>query len=142
MLADLIADVPVDWSRRERDLASKPVARHRYAILFTPRSGSTWLTSLLRQQQQRLYGQPTEYLNPKLVRRLAEEMNANTLQDYFEMLVRSRSSEGVFEIKVACQQLKLLLAETTFDEVFARYRWIICGAATSWPRPSPSIRRT
>lgn len=121
-LARLIADVRLDRPRLERELASSPAALHRYAILFTGRSGSTWLASLLSNQG--LYGQPREYLNAALVRRFAEEMNANTLPGYFAMLARKRVVNGVFGLKLACQQLELLLAEMAFDEAFAGYRWL------------------
>jgi LPS sulfotransferase NodH len=122
VLARMIADTPVDRERQEREMTSLEPARHRYAILFIPRSGSTWLAGLL--MRQKLYGKPREHFEAENIRRSAPEMNANTLADLFAMLLRKASVDGVFGTKIACQSLEVLLREIAFEEVFAGYRWL------------------
>jgi trehalose 2-sulfotransferase len=85
--------------------ASFPL-RRSYIIASTPRSGSTFLSSLLWQTG--VLGAPTEYWNcrkrlaPKSIgSRMMERLEAHSRADYLDKLLACRTSKnGVFGIKV------------------------------------------
>ena len=80
--------------------------RQSYIIASTPRSGSTFLSSLLWQTG--VLGAPTEYWNcrkrlaPKSIgSRMMERLEAHSRADYLDKLLACRTSKnGVFGIKV------------------------------------------
>jgi LPS sulfotransferase NodH len=91
--------VDVNEAARQHIVASMPPARRRYVIMFTPRSGSTWLTSVLSSSAA--LGFPQEYLNPEFIVGVAKFLNAKTADDLLDALLRQRkSANNVFGIEV------------------------------------------
>ena len=66
-----------DPERFETEMKKAP-ARRRYAIYFTPRSGSSWLTDTLTDSK--CLGKPQEFFNPNFIPRIARSLNANSLE--------------------------------------------------------------
>jgi len=73
---------------------ARPVATQDYVIHFTPRSGSSWLTDLLRATDR--LSQPGESFNPVFVPRIAASHGVETLPAYVDSLRRRRNTDGVF----------------------------------------------
>jgi trehalose 2-sulfotransferase len=68
-----------------------------YVILFSARSGSTWLTSVLSATGQ--LGQPEEYINPDFVRDVASFLSTTEEAACLDIAKRRRKTEnGVFGI--------------------------------------------
>lgn len=75
-----------------------------YVMIFTPRSGSTWLTSILSGY----FGYPEEYINPELVKNVSISMGTKDPENLIETLRKVRKSEnGVFGIQVRSIDIKL-----------------------------------
>lgn len=75
-----------------------PKARSEYLIAFTPRSGSSWLTSLL--VDTRLAGRPEEWLNPNHLPDILKAHPCRDLTSYVRrirriMLSRKRRTFGI-----------------------------------------------
>jgi LPS sulfotransferase NodH len=106
-----MANIPISEKNRrelsrERDFpVVTPVAK-RYAILSSPRSGSTLLGRAL--YETKLAGDPQEYFNPPLLALEREQTgNANLNLNAFMrgMQERRTSSNGVFGMKMHYSQL-------------------------------------
>jgi LPS sulfotransferase NodH len=87
------SDIPKKplWHKKLNTLP-EPVVR--YVIFFTPRSGSSRLTDLLENAGG--CGIPGEYFNPKHVKRAATFLGAQGLEDYINLLMRRKNTNGVF----------------------------------------------
>ena len=110
--AGCFATVAFDPDRFAADLA-RPPAGIDCTILFTPRSGSSWLTEVLAATGQ--LGRAQEFFNPQLVPRLAEQLNADRLDRYVEMLRRRRQKGGVFSFEITIFQLhRVFVTEAAF----------------------------
>jgi LPS sulfotransferase NodH len=69
-----------------------------YVIIFTARSGSSWLTNVLAETKQ--LGFPEEYLNPNFVRGVASAVNSIVPEEFMAGLQRRRQSpNGVFGLE-------------------------------------------
>lgn len=86
-----------DPEKHERQLAL-PAATTRYAIYFTPRSGSSWLGDIAIQTKQ--LGNPGEPFNPPNVPVIAQRLNATDLDSYIDKLTRVRNTKGVFGFQI------------------------------------------
>jgi trehalose 2-sulfotransferase len=70
----------------------------RYVVVFTARSGSSWLTNVLSETKQ--LGFPEEYLNPNFIRGVATAVNSIVPEEFLAGLQRRRQSpNGVFGIE-------------------------------------------
>ncbi len=97
------------WNRalmsRDRDPPAGSSTRFRYAILSTPRCGSTLLARAL--EATGCLGVPHEYLNPNALAawRVIEGRDPPPIEDYLgEMERRRTSASGSFGIKVHYRQ--------------------------------------
>ncbi len=90
---DPFREVEFNPRRFERTMA-KPAPDNRYAIFFTPRSGSSRLTDLSRKTGG--LGDPGECFNPAFVPKIAQAYSARNLQEYLDLVMRNRSPTGVF----------------------------------------------
>lgn len=107
-LADAFVCVPVP-ARAAGHFEYKAPAK-RYAMLFTPRSGSSLLTDLVTALG--VLGRPTEWFNPDLVLRTRNGLpgGALTLRDYIRALLTLRSSpNGVFGVQMVWSHLESLI---------------------------------
>lgn len=94
-LDDLLARNSVDAEKFEHDMRRIAPSSRNYIILFTPRSGSTYLTDLL--SSTRCAGFPEEWFNPNWIAKVAGRLNADSVDRYIEMLKRHKKTfNGVF----------------------------------------------
>ncbi len=112
---NIIARANRDPAEFTKIMQSTEAAKNRYAIFFTPRSGSSWLTDEL--SKTKVLGRPEEYLNPNFVPNIAEKMHGRTCDDYLKALLRKRkTSNGVFGLELTFFHYQL------FDKaVFAKW---------------------
>jgi LPS sulfotransferase NodH len=114
--ANIVADLDVDEATFQCEMLQERPSDRNYIIVFTPRSGSTWLTSILAATQ--LLGQPQEYINPDFVANVAKEMNSKDPSGLLAILRRRRkSANGVFGLKVTAIDV-VLYGEAEFYDAF------------------------
>jgi LPS sulfotransferase NodH len=114
--AIIVAGLDVDEAAFEREMMQERPSDRNYIIVFTPRSGSTWLSSILGATQ--LLGNPEEYINPAFVRNTAKAMNSTDPSGLLAILRRRRKSRnGVFGIKVTAVDV-MLYGEAQFYSAF------------------------
>jgi LPS sulfotransferase NodH/SAM-dependent methyltransferase len=114
--ANLVRDLEVDNAAFREDWDTLTPADRTYVVVFTARSGSTWLTSVLSATKQ--LGYPEEYINPDFVRAVAQAQNTRDPECLLQMLKRRRRTRnGVFGIEVRAVDVALL-SEGTFFRVF------------------------
>ena len=90
---------------RERDFPGACRVRTKYAILSSPRSGSTLLARMLFET--RMAGDPLEYLSPYLLTLGRQQTGKTNLsyQDFVELMVSRRTSEnGLFGMQIHYSQ--------------------------------------
>ncbi|MEM6609203.1 MAG: Stf0 family sulfotransferase [Pseudomonadota bacterium] len=125
MWSDYPALHDLDRTAFARDRALPP-AQIEYAIFFTPRSGSTWLTDVATRTGQ--IGRPDEAFNPRFLSRMMRSLNAGTLAEYCAVLRRRRSSGGVFGFEITHHQLRAVFGDhASFRAYFPRPKifWLI-----------------
>jgi len=82
-------------------------------VFFTPRSGSTWLTGIVRATQR--LGFLEEYINPAFVRDVATQMQATDQPTLLAMLQRwARTDNGVFSMELRAVDAELFGEEALF----------------------------
>jgi LPS sulfotransferase NodH len=85
-----------------------------YVIVFTARSGSSWLTNVL--SETKLLGFPEEYLNPNFVRGVAGAVNSTVPEDFLAGLQRRRKTpNGVFGLEAREMDIELFGADCFFQ---------------------------
>ena len=108
------------------EVMARPGPDKTYAIMFTPRSGSTWLADLLGATPG--LGHPTELFNPLRMRPVAQACGAGSLAEYLDAVPRARVDQGVFGFKITYPQMRMTFGpETAFADAFrdARFFWLI-----------------
>jgi len=90
---DPFPDLAPNPERRARNL-ERPAATRGYAIIFTPRSGSSRLEEILACA--RTLSQPEEVFNPEFVPAIARAWDAGDMETYIAMLRRFRNASGLF----------------------------------------------
>lgn len=73
---------------------SRPFPDTRYAVFFTPRSGSSYLSDLITSTNA--LGDAAEVFNHQLAHGIADAMGATSLEDYVAKMLRARNTNGVF----------------------------------------------
>lgn len=110
----MIQGLEVDAGKREQEVARGSPPRTQYVIIFSARSGSSWLTSVLSATGQ--LGRPEEFINPAFVRDVAATLNATTQTDFLDVLrVRNKSQNGVFGIEARAVDIELFGEDYFFD---------------------------
>ncbi len=93
----------------------------KYVILFTPRSGSSWLTKMLKDTE--VLGNPTEWINPDHIQLSRQEMQCETesIDELFTRLIKKRSSPlGIFGIEITSIHYdKFIVNRDTFQKYFS-----------------------
>lgn len=96
---NLVKGLEVDDAKRLMQEKLTPLPDKNYVIVFTARSGSSWLTSIL--SDTKLLGFPEEYINPPFIRDVATAVNAVEQGSFLSGLRRLRKTpNGVFGIEV------------------------------------------
>ncbi|MBU6426182.1 MAG: hypothetical protein KGQ69_07595, partial [Rhodospirillales bacterium] len=108
-----VRNLIVDKGAFIRELAATEPPSHKYVIMFTARSGSTWLTNVL--SSTKLLGTPEEFINPDFVLGVARSLNAKEAAPFLELLkCRRKSPNGVFGIEARHVDIELLGEEAFF----------------------------
>lgn len=103
-----------------------PAPRKVYAILFTPRSGSSWLTSVLTKT--RMMGTPGEWFNPTLMLSSTRSKGARNLTQFIETISRHEAHGGVFGFEITYHQMMAVFGdEAAFIRNFrdSTFFWLI-----------------
>lgn len=96
-------DPKADHKRLKGKMLS-PHPKGRYGILFTPRSGSSWLTSILLNSQA--LGAPAEWFNPSLMPASSRVMGARSLDQFTHAIQRHDLRGGLFGFEITHHQLE------------------------------------
>ena len=117
-----------DEERRQK-FAALPLPTHRLVIYFTPRSGSSWLTDVIRQSRR--LGAGNEIFNPNFVQNIANGIQSLGRDDYIEQVQRRfASGNGRFSFEITSHQLDRLFPDPTpfmnaFNAPDCRAVWLI-----------------
>jgi LPS sulfotransferase NodH len=96
--SNIVKELQVDEIAWLMDELTLPSPQKNYVIIFTARSGSSWLTNVLSETRQ--LGFPEEYLNPSFVRGVAKAVNSTVPEEFIAGLQRRRQSpNGVFGLE-------------------------------------------
>jgi trehalose 2-sulfotransferase len=115
--AERVKGLAVDPRVAAWTIASSTAADRCLVVIFTPRSGSTWLTRIV--SATRKLGDLEEYINPEFVRGVAETMHATDQATLLAMLKRwTKSQNGVFSIEARSTDI-VLFGEGVFFESFS-----------------------
>lgn len=96
-----------------------------YSIMFTPRSGSSWLTSVLSKTG--VMGTPGEWFNPELMRSSSRAKGARNLSQFIEAISRHESHGNIFGFEITYHQLMAVFeSEAKFMSRFhdAAFFWL------------------
>lgn len=80
-----------------------PAPKRRYAMFFTPRSGSSRVTAAA--QKAGVLSNPDECFNPLFVPQMAQALGAQDLDDYLHVLTHRRNGHGTFGCQITYAQL-------------------------------------
>lgn len=112
-------------TRFDREMQNDP-ASLQYTMFFTPRSGSSWVTDVVTRAER--IGMPGEFFNPHLMNRIATALNATSLEEYRNILVRRRMTKGIFGHQITDHQLRAVFGSAEkFVELFPQDKcfWLI-----------------
>jgi trehalose 2-sulfotransferase len=114
--ANLVQDIQIDEAAFANDMAIITPADRHYIIFFTPRSGSSWLTSALSATKK--LGFPEEYINPAFLPDVIKATNARQPKLLIGMLKRRRRSvNGIFGMEVRAIDVMLFGEHDFFTEL-------------------------
>ncbi len=99
-------------------------AKTTLVIHFTPRSGSSWLSSLLEGTGR--LGTGLELFNPTFMPNIAKHYGARTLDEYIEMARYFSARKGVLSFEITSHQLNAVFKNTS--DFFDIYR----GCPSYW----------
>jgi LPS sulfotransferase NodH len=115
--ANQVKDLIVDPRFAEEAIANQAPADWCFLVLFTPRSGSSWLTKIVSATKS--LGRLEEFINPDFVRNVAQNMHATDPAVLLGMLKRwTKTSNGVFSMEVRAVDVRLF-GETEFFAAFS-----------------------
>src|SRR5579871_4142472 len=104
--ANIVKDLEVNEMAWLMDELVHALPEKRYAVIFTARSGSSWLTNVLAETK--LLGYPEEYLNPNFIRGVAGAVNSTVPEEFLAGLQRRRQSpNGVFGLEAREMDVEL-----------------------------------
>jgi LPS sulfotransferase NodH len=111
-----IQDIVCDPDIAARAIANSPAADRCILVLFTPRSGSSWIAKVVSSTRQ--LGNLEEYINPEFIYDVAQKMCANDHATLIAMLKRwAKTANGVFSMKARAVDIELF-GETEFFDAF------------------------
>lgn len=119
---DPFSSLTPDPGRRARNLA-KPAARTCYAIVFTPRSGSSRLQDILESAPG--LSNPGEHFNPGFLPAMAKYWHAGSMEDYVAMLRRFRNDRGTMGFEATWSHIQRCFGSAErFAAVVAPDAWV------------------
>lgn len=103
-------------------LLAAPAPGLQYLVLFTPRSGSSWLTELLSTNPG--FGQPGEWFNDSLVPDIARHFGVDNIYDYVGAVTRTMCDPQtrVFGAEITFFQLEVMRQLVDFFQHFPLHR--------------------
>jgi LPS sulfotransferase NodH len=110
----------------ERIRASEPEARQDFVILFTARSGSSWLTEVC--ENTGFLSRPDECFNPEFMPEMTQVLGARNMDEYVEVLRRRRNTKGLFGCEATYGQICAVFDNADrFLQYFhnAHYFWLL-----------------
>lgn len=114
VFADYVRDLVVDPRMSEHVIATCAPADRCALVIFTPRSGSSWLTKIVAATNK--LGFLEEYINPDFVREVALRMHATRQTVLLAMLKRqARTDNGVFSMEARAIDIELFGEGEFFD---------------------------
>lgn len=105
-------------------LMRRPAADKLFVILFTARSGSSWLTDIARASGRLSY--PDECFNPGFLPTMSRALSSATMADYIAALTRRRNTHGVYGCQLTYHHLRAAFRDE--DEFLSYFR----NAAFFW----------
>lgn len=120
-----IADSDEFRARREIGRSLRP-ARQTIVIYFTPRSGSSWLSSVLDSSGQ--LGTGLELYNPEFISSISAHFGATSLEQYIELAPRFVCKGGVMSFEITAHQINGVFQEPEdFFRVYGNCKsvWLI-----------------
>ncbi|MDR3572396.1 MAG: Stf0 family sulfotransferase [Anaerolineaceae bacterium] len=112
----IVRDLVVNEQAFLHEMQQTTPPRRSYVIVFTARSGSTWLTSVLSGTN--LMGHPEEYINPEFVLDVAKFLNCRRAGNFLGILSRRRkTANGIFGIETREADIRLF-GEDIFFKAF------------------------
>lgn len=124
-MTDTIFDSNADQKRYEFWMRTEAPTKV-YSILFTPRSGSSWLTSILTKTKS--MGTPGEWFNPSLMPSSTRAKGARSLDQFIETISRHEAHGHTFGFEITYHQLKAVFkTDVDFMVRFqhAEFFWLI-----------------
>ena len=101
----------------------RPLPERSYVVMFTPRSGSTWLTDVVASTRR--LGRPGEFVNPSLMPRVISKWGTRDLGEHLNLLMRQVQSRGTFGIEATIGQVEAVFGSADdFAEAFGGARWV------------------
>lgn len=108
---------PMHSDRAQLDsIMQKPEAPKTLAIHFTPRSGSSRLTEILRQTNR--LGRANELFNPNFLPEMATKFQAPDLETYIAVARRRLRHGEVFSFEITAYQLEKVFGSTMVYDAF------------------------
>lgn len=99
-------------------ILNRPLAKRTIGIIFTPRSGSSWLTEVLTKDGR--FGKPQEWFNPNFVPDISRRIGAKDPKDYVDLLQRQHQSGNVFSFEATLYQIdRVFKRRADFLDAFA-----------------------
>ncbi|WP_158515918.1 Stf0 family sulfotransferase [Pararhodobacter sp. CCB-MM2] len=134
----LFSRVVVNKEVKEQ-FANLAAPKTRYVIIFTPRSGSSWIGDLLRGTG--CLGRPGEPFNPAFVPRMAARFMADDLISYVDICMRRQSMKHVFGCEMTWSHMNntlggvgKMLELIQPDAIFTLFREDLVSQAVSLSR--------
>lgn len=123
---DTLFDPTLPADTLERIRAKEPIASRDFVIMFTARTGSSWLTDVC--EATRFLSKPDECFNPTFMPKMTHILGARNMREYVEMLRRRRNTKGLCGFEVTYGQLRATFeSEDDFWQYFsgAQYFWLM-----------------
>lgn len=94
---DDLFDINAQLTQQGQAAMGRPLPERRFIVFFTGRSGSSWLSQVMRNAPG--FGAPGEMFNPTFVDRDARGLGAHDLDSYCDLIQRDRCIEGTWGVK-------------------------------------------
>ncbi|MFD1794879.1 hypothetical protein FQV27_05660 [Paracoccus aurantiacus] len=102
-MAEQIFDPEADQAKY-RFWTRSDAPKKTYSILFTPRSGSSWLTSILTETKA--MGTPTEWFNPQLMVTSTRAKGARDIDQFVAAISRHNIHGDMFGFEITSHQIR------------------------------------
>ena len=121
-----IFDINAEPSTELLQLLSYPKPDKRIVIYFTPRSGSSWLSGVIKESQ--FLGCGEEIFNPNLCTNLSKKLGIKNIDEYIPAAQQKFKRGTVFSLEVTAHQIRRVFC--TSEDFFLEFKdepafWLI-----------------